>query len=477
MRAPPAPGSGLRHLAAVLLFAGLLPLAATAAEIRGVLQPADGAAIPPGAAISLSLRQVASPTRLGQAVVERRFVAEAGGTAVPFALPVEPAALEGGSYALAVRVTHQGRVVLLNTDRVAIDPARPAQNLRVRLVSGEAAPMPAATAQAMASATSPVTPPVTPPVPPPPPPRAAARVAPPAAPPAAPPVPPANAAAEVRAAVPAAPPPLTTLGAVAPPVAGPVARGTAEPPTPPAPSLAAADARAAALPVAEAGSAALRCQGNEPGWQLLIQPGLARLRSQDGPLRDVAMVARYTSAPWADPPFAMLRAEVNGQGTMVAYITADACSDSMSGEASAMRARLSMPDGTVRIGCCRPLAQVADPRGPGDWSRWLPELLPAVQACSVARPGLVLDAWQVAPGRAAVRIAGTDGNRFDCFADTLTRRAERVVAVAHADRRTSEGQPVLRVGVPARAEACRLTEPVRAVDGTPFGSLAWEACR
>lgn len=457
MRAPPAPGSCLRHVLAVLvLLAGLPSAAATAAELRGVLLAADGATIPAGAAVSVSLRATAGPTRLGAAVVERRFVAEGGGASVPFSLPFDPAALAGGSYALAVRVIHQGRVALLNTERVAIDPARPAQDLRVRLVSGE----PPAAAAAVAAA-----PPVPAPMPPAPPrPRASLPVPPP------PPEPPPEPAMT--------PPVLATLGAVAPPVA----RGPAELPVPAAgAALAASPApplRAAAqAPVAEAGPGALRCQGNEPGWQLLIQPGLARLRGQDGPLRDVAMPARYTSAPWADPPFGMLRAEVNGQGTLVAYITADSCTDSMSGEASPMRARVSMPDGGVRVGCCRPLSPVSDPRGPNDWSRWLPELLPAVQACSVARPGLVLDAWQLGQGRAAVRIAGADGNRFDCFADTITRRAERVVAVAHADRREREGQPVLRVGLPARPEACRVTEAVRAVDGTPFGSLAWEACR
>jgi hypothetical protein len=36
---------------------------------------------------------------------------------------------------------------------------------------------------------------------------------------------------------------------------------------------------------------------------------------------------------------------------------------------------------------------------------------------------------------------------------------------------------VFRPGVLASAEACRAIETVRAPDGTPVGSLAWETCR
>jgi hypothetical protein len=189
------------------------------------------------------------------------------------------------------------------------------------------------------------------------------------------------------------------------------------------------------------------------------------------------MPARYSSAPWAETPFGVLRAESREAGTLVAFITAEACTDSMSGEASPMRARVSMPDGALRAGCCRPVQAAADPRAPADWSRLLPDLLPVVQACASARPGVVLAAWPMNRGKAGVRIAAADGERFDCLGDLSTARVERVAAVSNGQRLPNEGQPTLRLGQPATPEACRKVEAVTGPSGAPIGALAWESCR
>lgn len=76
----------------------------------------------------------------------------------------------------------------------------------------------------------------------------------------------------------------------------------------------------------------------------------------------------------------------------------------------------------------------ADPRNKpmGDWSRMLPDLLPAIQACigeSADRPRVVLKAWPMNRGMVGVRMARTrDGAATqDCIATTGGRvdRLER----------------------------------------------------
>lgn len=402
------------------LLACLLLLAAPSAgaeTVRGTISLRDGGALPAGAVVSISLRETAGPSRLGRTVLESRVVAD-GGARVPFLLPVGPAQLRGQGYALSVRVQHGGRAAWHNVSRVAVDPARASVPLSVQLV--------------------PVEPPAT------------------------------VAGLQARKAVAAEPLPL--------PPAVPAAAEPEPPREPVARPVAAAETAAAEPPPAAPPPAGLRCTGNEPGWSLVMEGGQARLVTQDSPGRQQNLPARYTSAPWAETPFGVLRAEAPGVPAAVAFLTAEACADSMSGEAMPMRARLSLADGTLRTGCCRPVHAIAQAAG-ADWSRNLPALLPAVQACTGARPGVVLAAWPTTPGRAAVRIAAADGARVDCTAEIATRRTERIAAVAHADRLPGEGQPTFRIGQAAEAEACRRIEPVRGPDSQPAGALAWDICR
>lgn len=412
----------------LLLAAGTaLPSRALAAEIRGTLAPRGAEALPAGAEVSVSLRETAGQGRLGRSVAEQRFRVQGGAAPQGFVLEYSPSAVQDGAgYAIAVRVMHQGRLAWLNVDRVAFDPRSPARPLAVPLVAAEPASAPPPVAVARKSV----------------------------------PAPAAQAAGEPEA----------SRVAVARDVPA-VARAPAGPPLVQAAAPAAPD-----QPAADVAPDALRCQGNEPGWLLISHAGQVRLRTQDSPGREINMPARYTSAPWAETPFGVLRGEAPGSGTLVAFLTAERCGDTMSEAVFPMRARVSMPDGSVRAGCCRPVHAQSDPRRPDDWSRHLADLLPVVQACTVARPGTVLAAWPMNQGKAGVRIASGDGNRFDCIADLGSRRAERIATVAPNDRLPGEGRPVLRVGLPARAEACRVVEPVRGQDGTLVGSLAWEAC-
>jgi uncharacterized lipoprotein YbaY/uncharacterized membrane protein len=483
----------------VALLLGCLgaPGPAGAAEVTGSLVP-QGGVVPAGAQVAITLRVTESASRLGHAVAETRFRAPGQAGPIAFALPFEPSALAPGrAYAVAVRVTEGGQLLWHNVDRVAVPQGAGRVAVQVPLVRAgtPAAPVPPAAASASPPARS-----------------AAAPVAP--------------------------PPPQPTRLAVARGVtSAPLPPEPAPPPAAPPPAVAApAAAPAPAAPEMPGPAVALRCTGNEPGWSLLVQGGLARLRTQADQGREVNTVARYTAAPWAEPPFAMLRVDVPGAGTAVALLVAEACTDSLSGDGQPIRARVSMPDGTLRMGCCRSLASVAPGAGgvdaaapwaaarvqpasqftpagatdeavpaavretdaretearetaaretgaretdarETDWAHLLPGLLPAVQACAVARPGQVVRAWSMPLGKAGVRIMVPGGARYDCLADIAAARVERVGIVVPVEPMPGEGRPVFRPGVPASAEACRAIETVRAPDGTPVGSLAWETCR
>lgn len=436
----------------------LLALAAAApagAEtIAGQLVLRDAGQVPEGAQVAVSLRLADGPNRLGHAVAETRFAAPPGGGPIAFRLAYEAAALAPGkTYALAARITLDGAPLWLNVERVAVDARQGADALAVPLARANEPPPRAASATDRATTLAARTAPKQ---------VAAGRAEPPTA----------HVAPRTAISRPAEPPPSVQPS---PDLQQVALAAPAPSPDPAAPSLAASDAAGLVL----------RCIGHEPGWRLLVQGSLARFSTQADATREIATTARYSAAPWADPPFAMLRTELPGAGTAVAVLTGERCTDSMSGDAAPIRVRLSLPDGTLRTGCCAagqpvvaPVSQDAGQAPPGqeDWAHLLPLLLPAVQACTVARPGTVVRAWPMLNGKAGVRIVAPDGTRHDCLADLASRRVERVGVVVPAERMPGEGRPVFRPGIMARVEACRVIEPVRGPDGAPVGSLAWETC-
>jgi uncharacterized lipoprotein YbaY/uncharacterized membrane protein len=441
------------HVLMLLVLACTTP--ARGETIAGQLVLRDAGAIPPGAQVAISLRVTDGPSRLGHAVAETRFAAPPGSGPIAFRLAYEAAALAPGkAHALAARITLDGTTLWLNVERVAVDARRGSDAVAVPLArAAAAAERPVMLAEAARPAPKQA---------------GAARAEPPPA--QTPPRVALSRPAETPPPAPAQPAPELRQVALAAPA--PV------PPDPAPPSLAGADTAGLML----------RCLGHEPGWRLLVQGSLARFSTQADAAREIATTVRYSAAPWADPPFAMLRTELPGAGTAVAVLTGERCTDSMSGDLAPIRVRLSLPDGTLRTGCCAALPSsigqpVAAPGAdaPGqdardDWAHLLPLLLPAVQACTVARPGMVVRAWPMLNGKAGVRIVAPDGTRHDCLADLASRRVERVGVVVPVEPMPGEGRPVYRPGIMARAEACRVVQPVRGPDGAPVGSLAWETC-
>lgn len=72
-------------------------------------------------------------------------------------------------------------------------------------------------------------------------------------------------------------------------------------------------------------------------------------------------------------------------------------------------------------------------RGPDDWTRFLPELRPAIDACLERTPGSdlhVTKAWPMIGGLAGVRTRNATVGWFDCVAAQSGNRVERFVAVS-----------------------------------------------
>jgi hypothetical protein len=116
---------------------------------------------------------------------------------------------------------------------------------------------------------------------------------------------------------------------------------------------------ATAVPLAGEPSAMLVCRGHEPEWNLRIEgpaATLATLGTQG--LAQTGLQGRLQEVGWGRPPFFVYRGRANASGgDLVAVITREACIDTMAdaaegGGPSDFTARVSLPDGAIRQGCC-----------------------------------------------------------------------------------------------------------------------------
>lgn len=103
------------------------------------------------------------------------------------------------------------------------------------------------------------------------------------------------------------------------------------------------------------------CSGNEPAWKLEIAGNGA---TWSAPGASGAEERRYkgeqASQPKAATPFVVFRGRLDaGLREIVAMVSQEACKDTMSTEGptkglSGFSARVSLPQGEVRTGCCQP---------------------------------------------------------------------------------------------------------------------------
>lgn len=243
------------------------------------------------------------------------------------------------------------------------------------------------------------------------------------------------------------------------------------------PAIAAAVIATAALAPAPAPAAAaedptaLQCSGNEPFWRLDMGPGTALLQRPAGEeVEETTFTGTLDTLGYLDPPWHVWRGTVaSGDGAdvpapLVAMVREEACRDSMKGDLRDGRAVVTLPGGGTVSGCCRlgPVLAEAPTTEAGaipfadygskaldDWSRDLPNLLPAIRAC-VRSPDMtaeqVLKAWPMNRGMVGVRIAAEDGGTVDCTATTGGRVETVETLAADAAPLPGQGEPVFLPG-------------------------------
>ena len=115
----------------------------------------------------------------------------------------------------------------------------------------------------------------------------------------------------------------------------------------------------AAAPRAGEPADVLVCRGHEPEWNLRIDGSAATLATLGAQgLAQTGFEGRLQEVGWGRPPFLVYRGRADvSAADLVAVITREACLDTMAdvaegGGASEYTARVSLPGGEVRLGCC-----------------------------------------------------------------------------------------------------------------------------
>jgi len=202
------------------------------------------------------------------------------------------------------------------------------------------------------------------------------------------------------------------------------------------------------------------CNGNEPFWGLAIDGEHAGWATPEEP-EGRRLEGTYQRLDYAGlfawrGPF--------GEADLVAIVTDQSCSDTMADRDYPFRVTVSLPDGSVVLGCCDtssmrsvesrtqpntggldepsgeghdesladlPVA-VLEEKPPGDWSRLLFDLLPAIGACIDKTPGSsprVVKAWPMNHGRVGVRTSNREDAVFECVANHQGTKVDSFTAL------------------------------------------------
>jgi uncharacterized membrane protein len=213
----------------------------------------------------------------------------------------------------------------------------------------------------------------------------------------------------------------------------------------------------------------LQCTGNEPFWRLDIGPGTALLRRPGTEsVEATTFTGSLDSMDYLSPPWHVwhgVAASGSDAGPaekaeVVAVVREETCRDTMADVVHDARAVVVLPGGRTATGCCTKRGPLADEARAGedgtpfadfggkrvtDWSRVLPDLLPAVQACvSQATPSVesVLKAWPMNRGMVGARLKTSDGGVHDCTATTGGKVDSLAPIAADAEPLPGEGEPV-----------------------------------
>lgn len=252
-----------------------------------------------------------------------------------------------------------------------------------------------------------------------------------------------------------------------------------------------------------------KCNGNEPFWGLAIDnehagwatPGEPEGRTLEGTFRHLDYAGIFS---W--------RGEF-GDGDLVAFVTHEPCSDTMVDREYPYNIQVSLPDGTVLLGCCdtisepgtegwsesKPDAQseveadevddglsdlpvaILDDKPPGDWSRHLLALLPAIESCLAETPGTspkVIKAWTASNEQIGVRTWGAETAAWECVATSQGSVVRPLTALKGETIGLHDGwSPIftLRGQSPPSGE-CYQHERVVDARGALIGWLSYDTC-
>lgn len=203
------------------------------------------------------------------------------------------------------------------------------------------------------------------------------------------------------------------------------------------------------------------CSGNEPFWRLEAAQGSALLtRPGDSEPVEKTYLGALIVLDWLDPGWLVWRGSAidDASDVLVATMRAEQCIDSMAGEEGDTfdhRVLLSLPQEPALAGCCRvgllpeevaaeaATDDMAAVKPETDWSRFLPDLLPAVQRCLLDAPvaiDRVVAAWPMNHGMAGIRAIDAEGFAHDCIASMDGTKIDLFDAAG--DAIPGEGDPV-----------------------------------
>jgi uncharacterized membrane protein len=259
-----------------------------------------------------------------------------------------------------------------------------------------------------------------------------------------------------------------------------------------------------------------KCNGNEPFWGLAIDSENAGWATPEEPaghtLKGTFQRLDYTELfAWRG---------TFGEGDLVAFVTRRPCADTMVDRDYPYSISISLPDGSVLLGCCdsssnpsaeswsesqiessaEPLLEedetlieeidadlaglpiaVLDEKPPGDWSKRLFDLLPAIESCLAETPGAsarVVKAWSTNDQRVGVRTVNSQTAGFECVA---TRQGSVVQPLTplkgHAIGLHDGWSPIFtpRSRRPPAGE-CYQHERIVGASGELIGWLSYDTC-
>jgi hypothetical protein len=204
------------------------------------------------------------------------------------------------------------------------------------------------------------------------------------------------------------------------------------------------------------------CVGGDPFWTLVIDGDNARYASlTDSGQRDTVELAGKLNVTGDGPtPVIDWRGKSDWGGGFRAVVSQEQCQAAVKAEGQQppfeYRAQVSLPGRKTVRGCCYaglppaataavaeaaptdttqfPVADLSN-RPETDWSRYLFDLLPAIQACIDKTPEpepYATKAWPMNSGTVGVRTRNAQGGWFECVADANGKSVDRFVPLPSA---------------------------------------------